>query len=115
SGENHGGRSASPTAPNAAAQKALLVETYRRAGIDPRDISYIEAHGTGTRLGDPVEVNGLKSAFAALYEAQGLHPPARPSCGLGSVKANIGHLEAAAGAAGLIKVLLMLRHQKIPG
>ncbi|MCX7366152.1 MAG: amino acid adenylation domain-containing protein [Alphaproteobacteria bacterium] len=114
SGENHGGRAASPTAPNAAAQKQLLVDVYSRAGIDPATIGYIEAHGTGTSLGDPVEVNGLKAAFAELYRLRGLEiGPVH--CALGSVKANIGHLEAAAGAAGLIKVLLMLRHRRIPG
>ncbi|MFA6174053.1 MAG: SDR family NAD(P)-dependent oxidoreductase [Kiritimatiellales bacterium] len=115
SGENHGGRSASPTAPNAAAQKQLLVDVYSRAGIDPRTVSYIEAHGTGTVLGDPVEVNGLKAAFAELYQRRGLAVPAQAYCGLNSVKANVGHLEAASGAAGIIKVLLMLKHRKIPG
>ena len=114
SGENHGGRAASPTAPNAAAQKQLLVDVYSRAGIDPATIGYIEAHGTGTSLGDPVEVNGLKAAFAELYRRRGLEV-GQAHCALGSVKANIGHLEAAAGAAGLIKVLLMLRHRRIPG
>ncbi|MEX2631036.1 MAG: SDR family NAD(P)-dependent oxidoreductase [Tistlia sp.] len=115
SGENHGGRSSSPTAPNAAAQKQLLVEVYERAGIDPATVGYIEAHGTGTALGDPVEVNGLTAAFAELYHRRGDAAPAAPACGLGSVKANIGHLEAAAGATGLLKVLLMLRHRRIPG
>jgi acyl transferase domain-containing protein/NAD(P)-dependent dehydrogenase (short-subunit alcohol dehydrogenase family)/acyl carrier protein len=112
SGENHGGRSASPTAPNSAAQTELLVDIYRRAGIDPATVQYIEAHGTGTALGDPVEVNGLKGAFAELGKGG---TAVAPWCGLGSVKANIGHLEAAAGVAGLIKVLLMLRHSRIPG
>ncbi|HEY0835949.1 MAG TPA: type I polyketide synthase, partial [Azospirillum sp.] len=115
SGENHGGRAPSPTAPNASAQRQLLVDVYSRAGIDPRGVGYIEAHGTGTALGDPVEVNGLKAAFADLYRLRRLDPPAAPTCALGSVKANIGHLEAAAGATGIIKVLLMLRHGKIPG
>jgi acyl transferase domain-containing protein/acyl carrier protein/nucleoside-diphosphate-sugar epimerase len=115
SGENHGGRSASPTAPNAAAQKQLLVDVYSRAGIDPRTVGYIEAHGTGTVLGDPVEVNGLKAAFAELYQRRGLSAPAQAYCGLNSVKANVGHLEAASGAAGIIKVLLMLKHRQIPG
>ncbi|WP_432804134.1 SDR family NAD(P)-dependent oxidoreductase [Azospirillum argentinense] len=115
SGENHGGRSASPTAPNGAAQRKLLVDVHGRAGIDPRSVTYIEAHGTGTALGDPVEVNALKGAFADLYQRAGLDAPAKPHCGLASVKANIGHLEAAAGAAGIVKVLLMLKHRKIPG
>jgi acyl transferase domain-containing protein/NAD(P)-dependent dehydrogenase (short-subunit alcohol dehydrogenase family)/acyl carrier protein len=115
SGENHGGRSSSPTAPNAAAQKQLLVDVYSRAGIDPRTIGYIEAHGTGTALGDPVEINGLKAAFAELYARDGLALPDAPSCALGSVKTNVGHLEAAAGATGVVKALLMLRHRRIPG
>ncbi|HEY8358646.1 MAG TPA: ketoacyl-synthetase C-terminal extension domain-containing protein, partial [Ramlibacter sp.] len=76
---------------------------------------YVEAHGTGTSLGDPVEINGLKGAFEDSYRAAGLPPPAAPHCTLGTVKANIGHLEAAAGATGLVKVLLMLRHRRIPG
>jgi acyl transferase domain-containing protein/NADP-dependent 3-hydroxy acid dehydrogenase YdfG len=103
--ENHGGRASSLTAPNPLAQAALLRETYARAGIDPRSIGYIEAHGTGTRLGDPVEINGLKSAFGELG--------AQAFCGIGSVKSNIGHLELAAGVAGVIKVLLQMRHRTL--
>jgi polyketide synthase PksN len=111
--ENHGGRAASLTAPNPKAQARLLQEAYTAAGVDPRSIGYIEAHGTGTPLGDPVEVNGLKMAFKALYQAVGAQPPAQPHCGLGSVKTNIGHLELAAGVAGVIKVLLQLRHKTL--
>jgi polyketide synthase PksN len=109
SAENHGGRAQSLTAPNPAAQAELLTTAYRRAGIDPRTIGYIEAHGTGTRLGDPIEINGLKSAFAQLS------PPGAPVgyCGLGSVKTNIGHLELAAGVAGIIKVMLQLEHKTL--
>ena len=114
-GENHGGRAASPTAPNAAAQKALLVNIYDRFNIDPRSVSYIEAHGTGTELGDPVEFNGLKGAFETLYRRRDIEQPDEPHCGISSVKANIGHLEAAAGVTGVIKVLLMLRHRMMPG
>lgn len=115
SAENHGGKASSPSAPNPVAQADLLTGAYREVGIDPRSVGYIEAHGTGTELGDPIEINALKSAFARLYEAQGLPAAGSPHCVLGSVKTNIGHLEAAAGISGLIKVLLMLRHGKVPG
>ncbi|UUA73397.1 SDR family NAD(P)-dependent oxidoreductase [Cellvibrio sp. QJXJ] len=111
--ENHGGKAASLTAPNVNAQKALLKNVYNQAKIDPRTVTYIEAHGTGTELGDPVEFNGLKSAFAELY-AQ--HPEATvsdPRCALGSLKTNIGHLELAAGAAGLMKVLMQFKYKKL--
>ncbi|WP_431040587.1 SDR family NAD(P)-dependent oxidoreductase [Streptomyces sp. P1-3] len=110
---NHGGRAHSLTAPNPNAQAELLKAAYREAGVDPRTVTYIEAHGTGTELGDPVELNGLKSAFGALYEETGQAPGTLPEparCGLGSVKSNIGHLELAAGVAGVIKVLLQMRH-----
>jgi polyketide synthase PksN len=109
SAENHGGRAQSLTAPNPKAQAALLKRVYTQAGIDPRTVSYIEAHGTGTPLGDPIEVNALKSAFAELG-GEGL--PAG-YCGLGSVKTNIGHLELAAGVAGVIKVLLQFKHKTL--
>src|SRR5436305_14155479 len=66
SAENHGGRASSLTAPNPRAQADLLVAAYRKAGIDPRTVGYIEAHGTGTQLGDPIEINGLKTAFSEL-------------------------------------------------
>ncbi len=111
SGENHGGRAGSLTAPNPVAQAELIVHTYRRAGIDPRTVGYIETHGTGTSLGDPIEINALKSAFAQLG-VRGAHAD-RPFCGLGAVKTNIGHLEPAAGIAGLIKVILQLVHGKL--
>ncbi|WP_287777593.1 beta-ketoacyl synthase N-terminal-like domain-containing protein [Janthinobacterium sp.] len=111
--ENHGGRSASLTAPNPAAQAQLLKDAYADAGVDPRTIGYIEAHGTGTPLGDPIEVNGLKMAFQALYDGIGAPAPDAPHCGLGSVKSNIGHLELAAGVAGVIKVLLQLQHRTL--
>ncbi|MBT5307418.1 MAG: SDR family NAD(P)-dependent oxidoreductase, partial [Candidatus Scalindua sp.] len=115
SAENHGGKATSPTAPNPVAQQKLLVEAYQRAGVDPRTVSYIEAHGTGTKLGDPVEIEGLKGGFATLYKTKGVPVAEKPYCALGSVKTNIGHLEAAAGISGLIKTLLMLGHRKIPG
>ena len=107
--EHHGGGATSLTAPNPKAQARLVAEAHRLAGIDPRSISLIECHGTGTPLGDPVEVEGLKTAFAELYLEQGLPAPQVPHIGLGSVKSNIGHAETAAGVAGLIKVLLAMR------
>jgi polyketide synthase PksL len=110
--ENHGGRAGSLTAPNARAQADLIVSALN--GIDPAGIDYVEAHGTGTALGDPVEVNALKAAFARAAEPFGGRRFAPASCGLGSVKTNIGHLEAAAGIAGLIKLLLSLRAGELP-
>ncbi len=106
----HGGRASSLTAPNMNLQARLLLDAYRRAGIDPSTVGYIEAHGTGTELGDPVEINAIKSAFAQLVPE-----PERARIAIGTVKTNIGHLEAAAGMAGLLKVLLSFKHQKLIG
>ncbi len=108
SAENHGGAATSLTAPNPRAQAEVVLAAHRQAGVDPRSVTLIECHGTGTRLGDPVEIEGLKTAFAQLHAERGLAAPARPHCGLGSVKSNIGHAETAAGIAGLIKVVLAL-------
>ncbi len=108
--EHHGGAATSLTAPNPRSQARLIVDAYRHAGIDPRTVTMIECHGTGTSLGDPAEVEALKTAFAQLYRDHGLEPPTAPHCGLGSVKSNIGHTETAAGIAGLVKVLLAMRH-----
>lgn len=110
---NHGGRANSFTAPNPRAQADVLTQAYKKAGIDPGTITYIEAHGTGTELGDPIEINGLKMAFEELYKDTGESKVQHPHCGLGSVKTNIGHLELAAGAAGLIKVLLQMKHKTL--
>ncbi|MCB0191358.1 MAG: SDR family NAD(P)-dependent oxidoreductase, partial [Anaerolineae bacterium] len=112
--ENHGGRATSLTAPNPNAQADLLVSAYQQANLDPATVGYIEAHGTGTALGDPIEVNGLKQAFARLYQQWDKGSVAQSHCGLGSVKSNIGHLEAAAGIAGVLKVLLAMKHQTLP-
>ncbi|WP_316524147.1 non-ribosomal peptide synthetase [Kitasatospora brasiliensis] len=109
---NHGGRTTSLTAPNPDAQADLLVEAYRCAGVPLESVGYIEAHGTGTALGDPIETTGLSTAFRRLRAEQG--GTAAPGCAIGSVKTNIGHLEAAAGIAGLFKVALALRHATIP-
>ncbi len=113
---NHGGRTNGFSVPNPAAQAEVIMQTLRKADLDPRSISYIEAHGTGTKLGDPIEVDGLTKAFSELLrERNGEATPAswRPWCALGSVKSNIGHLEAAAGVAGLTKILLQMRHRQL--
>jgi acyl transferase domain-containing protein/acyl carrier protein len=104
---NQDGRSTGLTTPNVVSQQKLLRQALANAGVSPADVSCIEAHGTGTPLGDPIEVEAL-SAVLGQPRANGL------PCFLGSVKANIGHLESAAGIAGLIKVLLALRHRTIP-
>ncbi|UVM52813.1 SDR family NAD(P)-dependent oxidoreductase [Pseudomonas sp. B21-015] len=111
--ENHGGKANSLTAPNPRAQAELLKSAYRKAGVDPRSVGYIEAHGTGTELGDPIEINGLKMAFRELAEEFSADEPGQGFCGVGSVKSNIGHLELAAGIAGVIKVLLQLKHKTL--
>ena len=77
--ENHGGRATSLTAPNPVAEEELIVEAFERAGVDPSTVTYIEAHGTGTPLGDPIEINALKNAFAKMYAQRGLPMPAADS------------------------------------
>lgn len=104
---NQDGRTSGITVPNGAAQQALVHEVYQQAGVAPRSIQYVEAHGTGTPVGDPIEANALGSVLS-------LDRPADAPCLIGSVKTNIGHLEAAAGIAGLIKVALCLKHRQIP-
>ncbi|MBO9699918.1 MAG: SDR family NAD(P)-dependent oxidoreductase [Sporocytophaga sp.] len=112
--ENHGGRVTTLTAPNPNAQAELLVEAYEKAHIDPTTVGYIECHGTGTSLGDPIEIQGLKKAFSELYRKYQKGPVEKPHCGLGTVKSNIGHLEIAAGIAGVLKVVLAIQHKQIP-
>ncbi|TSC31293.1 SDR family NAD(P)-dependent oxidoreductase [Corallococcus sp. Z5C101001] len=111
---NHGGRAQALTAPNPKSQADLLVAAYEDARVDPATVGYIEAHGTGTSLGDPIEISGLRMAFERLYPRWQRPPPSRPHCALGSVKTNIGHLETAAGIAGVLKVALALRHRTLP-
>ncbi len=104
---NQDGRTIGLTAPSGPAQQSVLRAAYREAGIEPGQVDYIEAHGTGTPLGDPIELASLGSVLGEGRAAGG-------RCALGSVKTNIGHLEAAAGIAGLIKTALALHHQTIP-
>lgn len=111
---NHGGHARNLTSPNAYAQSKVIRAAYTKAAIPPDTIAYIEAHGTGTALGDPIEISGLKRAFTQLYQQYGIKPTGSADCGLGSVKTNIGHLESAAGIAGVIKVLLAMKHKTLP-
>jgi acyl transferase domain-containing protein len=105
---NNDGRSSGfLTTPGGAGQAELLRKAYRDAGISPGQVHYVEAHGTGTRAGDPVEIGALGAILSID------RPPDRP-CLIGSVKTNIGHTEAAAGLAGLIKVVLSMQHRQIP-
>lgn len=102
---NQDGRSNGLTAPNGLAQQAVIRQALHNARVAPAQIGYVETHGTGTALGDPIEVNALKAVLLA-------ERPADQPCWLGTVKANIGHLEAAAGMAGLLKAILCL-HQEV--
>lgn len=104
---NHDGRTNGLMSPNSHSQEMLLREAYAQAQVDPHQVQYVEAHGTGTLLGDLME-------FQALTQVFGVDHPTDTSCTVGSVKTNIGHLEAGAGVAGLIKVALSLKHQTIP-
>ncbi|MCH0540318.1 SDR family NAD(P)-dependent oxidoreductase [Streptomyces sp. MUM 203J] len=110
---NHGGRTGSLTVTNPVAQADLVEGLYTRAGIRPETVSYIEAHGPGTPVGDPIEVAALKRAFRNLHRAQGTRPEPGTT-GIGSVKTNIGHLEGAAGVAGVAKVIAALAARMLP-
>lgn len=110
---NHGGHAASLMSPDPNAQADLVAKAWEQAGISPKTIGYIEAHGTGTELGDPIEINGLKKAFKRALKEESIDF-SNKYCALGTIKTNVGHLEAAAGIAGLIKTVLSIEHQKIP-
>jgi polyketide synthase PksN len=103
---NHGGKTNGYTVPNPLAQAQVVEQALRKARISARAVSYIEAHGTGTELGDPIEITGLTRAFRRDTTENGF-------CALGSVKSNIGHLEAASGIAGLTKVILQMRNKTL--
>ncbi|HEX8616955.1 MAG TPA: type I polyketide synthase, partial [Thermoanaerobaculia bacterium] len=103
---SHGGKTSGYTVPNPKAQGELISNALRKADVDARTIGYVEAHGTGTELGDPIEITGLNNAFQP-YAVD------HQSCAIGSVKTNVGHLEAAAGVVGVSKVLLQMKHRQI--
>jgi amino acid adenylation domain-containing protein len=103
---NHDGKSASFTAPNGTAQRNLLKDVLEKCSVSPSEIGYIECHGTGTRLGDPIEWTAIKEVFLQEYYNHPLY--------LGALKANIGHLEGAAGLAGLLKAILSVFHGTLP-
>ncbi len=104
---NHGGKVTGYTVPNPIAHKDVIAKALKRAKLDVEKVSYVECHGTGTELGDPIEIAGLRMVFE--------HPESKRNyCGIGSIKSNIGHLEAAAGIAGLIKVVLSMKNNQIP-
>jgi acyl transferase domain-containing protein len=107
---NDGAQKASFSAPSVVGQTAVVMEAMVLAGVTPRDVGYIEAHATGTALGDPVEVAALAEAFSRLEK----RPLAAGSCLLGAVKSNIGHLDEAAGIAGFIKTALIMEREAIP-
>ena len=103
---NHGGKTNGYSVPNPNAQSAAISRALAESKIDPRHISYIEAHGTGTKLGDPIEIRALDSAFKKYTQDNGY-------CLIGSAKSNVGHCESAAAIAGLTKVLLQMQHKQI--
>ncbi|QJB31943.1 aminotransferase class III-fold pyridoxal phosphate-dependent enzyme [Chitinophaga oryzae] len=104
---NHDGQSNGLTAPNGLAQQQVIRKALQQAGVEPHAVQYVEAHGTGTKLGDPVEAQALQAVYG---QSRGADNPLL----LGAVKSNIGHLEAAAGIAGLIKTVLSLQQQQLP-
>ncbi|MGW5880526.1 beta-ketoacyl synthase N-terminal-like domain-containing protein, partial [Nocardiopsis terrae] len=104
---NHGGRTSRYSAPSPRGQREVIAAALRDADTDPDTITLLEAHGTGTPLGDPIEIEGLTHAYRQ-------HTPRHQYCAIGSIKTNIGHLEPAAGLAGLAKIILAMRHHTIP-
>lgn len=104
---NQDGSSIGITAPNPAAQEDVILRAWKNADIAPETISYIEAHGTATRLGDPVEIEGVQSAFRRYTDK-------KQFCAIGSVKTNLGHLDNAAGITSLVKAAMVLKHGEIP-
>ena len=105
---NDGSTKASFAAPSIEGQVRVITAAQEHAGVRPSEVSYVEAHGTGTPVGDPIEFTALERAFRRDGNEQ------RGFCGLGSVKTNIGHVDAAAGVAGLIKTVLALKHRELP-
>ncbi|MEE0930466.1 MAG: beta-ketoacyl synthase N-terminal-like domain-containing protein, partial [Acutalibacteraceae bacterium] len=112
--QNHKGKSASLTAPNANAEADLIMDVFHKAKVDPSTVNYIEAHSTGTKLGDPIEITAIKKALKELYTENGITLD-KQTCAISSLKANVGHLETASGIAALMKVILSLQHNQILG
>ena len=104
---NHNGATLGITAPNSDAQKSVLINAWQDANIHPQKLNYIEAHGTGTRIGDPIEITGIERAIQQ-YTAQ------KQFCPVGSIKSNIGHLYEAAGLVSLIKAIACIKHGVVP-
>lgn len=104
---NDGSLKVGYTAPSVDGQREVILEALALAGVEPETISYVETHGTGTVLGDPIEIKALTQAFRTSTNKKGF-------CAIGSLKTNIGHLDTAAGVAGLIKTVLALKHKQIP-
>lgn len=107
SAANQDGNSIGITAPNSEAQAKVIMKAWEDAGVNPETISYIEAHGTGTNLGDPIEINGLQRAFRKYTDK-------KQFCGIGSLKTNLGHLDNAAGMVSIFKAVMSLVHREIP-
>lgn len=103
---NQDGKTTGFTVPSPIAQSELILDSLKKSSINPRSISYVEAHGTGTALGDPIEINGLQRAYSE-YTGD------KQFCAIGSLKSNIGHGESVAGIAGLVKVLLQMKHKQL--
>lgn len=103
---NHGGKTYGYSVPNPTAQAQVIRKALKKANVDPRTISYVEAHGTGTSLGDPIEIQALTEAYRSYTDD-------KQYCAVGSVKSNIGHLEAAAGISQLVKVILQMKHKTL--
>src|SRR5205085_5379786 len=103
---NAGGKTSGYTVPSVAAQADLICAALKDAAVHPRTVSYVEAHGTGTSLGDPIEIAALTRAYRTFIDETGY-------CAIGSIKSNIGHLESAAGIAGVTKVVLQLRNRQL--
>src|SRR5436305_3727930 len=103
---NSDGKTFGYSVPNPVAQTEVIRKALKVAQVDPRTISYVEAHGTGTKLGDPIEITGLSDAYQE-------YTSAKQYCAIGSVKSNIGHLEAAAGISQITKVVLQMKHKKL--
>ncbi|ETR68976.1 MAG: hypothetical protein OMM_04242 [Candidatus Magnetoglobus multicellularis str. Araruama] len=103
---NHGGKTNGYSVPNPNAQASLISEALTKSDINPRTIGYMEAHGTGTALGDPIEISALIKSYQQLTTD-------KQYCAIGSVKSNIGHLESAAGIAALTKVILQMQHKQL--